>query len=292
MARIILFGFLAVSIPLGVVLSYFAQQELTIVPTIDGILVDDDGRPVAGKIVDVESFWNGYLYSASGMTTESDGSFSIPAQTTKSLRAQILARKPNIDIYIYVYREEGVGRTLASDPVLLLYANKTDYKNPHLRFQNDHSEGEYRPLIIICGINSLPESGGTVINNSQCKFNDTMNTENKYFYAVLPADHSAPTNEIEDIFNALEMARETHNQNNPEQRQAKSLDQYAFQLIYDSEHTDSPVTIQAAPPEVTKNNDTWHVSHFQIDGGGNSYFSAQYNRETREIERFYVHREW
>ena len=113
----------------------------------------------------------------------------------------------------------------------------------------------------------------------------------EYLYAILPVGHQVSGDEIAKVLSALETARLKHNEDSPQYRHAKPITDYALQIIYNTEHSDAPVVIQGIPQDQA-NTDAWKTDRIYIlDGGGNDYFDAQYDRNSKEIISFFVNGE-
>lgn len=114
--------------------------------------------------------------------------------------------------------------------------------------------------------------------------------EQSYNYVILSAEHTVTQNEVDKIFEILEAARTTYNETAESFRQAKPLEEYVYQIIFNDPNNPNSVFIQAAPETVTEDPE-WSLNQYHVRDGGNSYFNAKIDLTQNVATEFYVNGE-
>jgi hypothetical protein len=120
---------------------------------------------------------------------------------------------------------------------------------------------------------------------------DSNHTNIPYTYAVIPAQDALGEEEVAQIFEAVSQAHTAYNAGVSQAKQAKALDEYAYQLVVQDSADTRSVLIQGMPLDVAQTNPDWHTTQLFTLGGGIDYLSATYDPQSGIVSDFSTHGE-
>ncbi len=114
-----------------------------------------------------------------------------------------------------------------------------------------------------------------------------------YTYVVIRTGVPLATPQIQQLFNALEVARLAYNlrADVPAYRRGNTLDTYVYQFVpRQNEAGDTVVTVYGLPP-ASQANPGWETTPMDVSDGGAVYFDATVLLPAGVVSDFFVHGE-